>query len=592
MEAPHVGAGSRRLVEGEHAARSPRSTLLRRIAHTPRALGRVASLTLLLALVLMASGGGSASAAVVGAAGVSASSSVDSSSVKSVTASCPAGKRVVGAGGSIGVLSGDGQVVMDDLRPNPTLTSVTVQGVEDETGLAEIWALAAEAVCAYPPPGLERVSATSPVDSNRVKNLTASCPAGKLVVGTGGDINNGSGQVEMDDIRPNGTLTSVTVQGIEDETGYAGLWSLTAYAICADPIAGLQRVSATSPLDSNAKNVTATCPLGKRVLGTGSDINNGNGQVIRSALNSSAPPFPLAATSGRAWAAEDANGYAGLWSLTAYAICAPSWQRVEATFTPNVNSNTPNSDSPKVAEASCSGGARAVGAGGRIVSGSGQVGMNDLAAHYPSAIVEGLEDENGYSANWDLSAFAICTTPLPGIQPIVASGTRDSTSVKSVTANCPAGKRVVNAGGSIHFFDPLTGDEDHPATEQVELDDLRPNATLTSVTVQGIEDENGYSLPWSLDARAICADPVAGLERVSATSPLDSTRVKSVTDSCPAGKRVLGTGSDINNGNGQVIRSSLVPTDALTRVGASAVEDETGYSAPWSVTAYAICAIP
>jgi hypothetical protein len=43
------------------------------------------------------------------------------------------------------------------------------------------------------------------------------------------------------------------VQGLEDETGNPASWSLTAYAIYANPVAGLERVAVTSDLNSANK---------------------------------------------------------------------------------------------------------------------------------------------------------------------------------------------------------------------------------------------------------------------------------------------------------------------------------------------------
>ena len=60
----------------------------------------------------------------------------------------------------------------------------------------------------------------------------ATCPAGKNLLGTGGE--GGGSAVVMDDLRPNAALTSVTVTGIEDETGKESDWDVTAYAICAN----------------------------------------------------------------------------------------------------------------------------------------------------------------------------------------------------------------------------------------------------------------------------------------------------------------------------------------------------------------------
>jgi hypothetical protein len=39
----------------------------------------------------------------------------------------------------------------------------------------------------------------------------------------------------LEDVRPNGALTSVTVTGFENETGTTANWNAAAYAICANP---------------------------------------------------------------------------------------------------------------------------------------------------------------------------------------------------------------------------------------------------------------------------------------------------------------------------------------------------------------------
>ena len=81
---------------------------------------------------------------------------------------------------------------------------------------------------------------------------------------------------------PNAAPTAVTVKALEDETGTAANWSVTAYGICTRlPITSVVRVSASSAVNSNsARAATATCPSGTRtLLGSGFDIVSGNGEV-------------------------------------------------------------------------------------------------------------------------------------------------------------------------------------------------------------------------------------------------------------------------------------------------------------------------
>jgi hypothetical protein len=165
--------------------------------------------------------------------------------------------------------------------------------------------------------GLQVVSGESDVATSFNKGTTIGCPAGKQVLGAGGDLTGGASQVMMDDITPNAALTQVTVFGAEDGSGFAGNWTVTAFAICATPVPGLQRVAATSPTNSSNKGVTASCPVGKRVLGAGGDITGGAGQVLMHEIRPNS-----ALTSVTVHAFEDENGTTANWTLRAYAICA------------------------------------------------------------------------------------------------------------------------------------------------------------------------------------------------------------------------------------------------------------------------------
>jgi hypothetical protein len=72
------------------------------------------------------------------------------------------------------------------------------------------------------------------------------------VLGAGAEVSSAGGQVSLEDVRPVSGMTGVAVRGQEDETGNAGNWSVTAYAICSNPVAGLQRVSLKSAVDSSS----------------------------------------------------------------------------------------------------------------------------------------------------------------------------------------------------------------------------------------------------------------------------------------------------------------------------------------------------
>ncbi len=74
-----------------------------------------------------------------------AATSPQTSAAKSITVTCPAGKRVTSAG--VDATPGNGHVLIDDLRPNAELTSVTATVLADATGIAGDWSAQALAIC-------------------------------------------------------------------------------------------------------------------------------------------------------------------------------------------------------------------------------------------------------------------------------------------------------------------------------------------------------------------------------------------------------------------------------------------------------------
>src|SRR5439155_25621896 len=85
-----------------------------------------------LCVVLCAALANTASAAIPDLTRVSASSATDSSSGKIVTSSCPPRRGLIGT--AFMISAGDGQVVLEGIRPNVQLTAVTVTAHEDADG--------------------------------------------------------------------------------------------------------------------------------------------------------------------------------------------------------------------------------------------------------------------------------------------------------------------------------------------------------------------------------------------------------------------------------------------------------------------------
>ncbi|GLY21803.1 hypothetical protein [Micromonospora sp. NBRC 101691] len=282
-------------------------------------------LVLGVAAAIVVAPAGPASAAVPGLVRISATSPGNSDDFRSVTATCPAGKALVGTGYEI--TGGVGEVVVDDFSPNggpaTAPTAVTVGAYEADPTTAN-WTVTAYAVCANPLAGLVRISAASSTDSNDFHSATAACPTGKVMTGAGFELTGVTGEGVVDDFRPNGSIasapTAVTVGAYEADT-FVGNWTATAYAICANPVPGLIRVTATSALDSaDFRNVTATCPNGALLTGAGFEVNGATGEAVVDDFspNGGAATAPTSVISG----AYEEDAFAGNWDLRSYAICA------------------------------------------------------------------------------------------------------------------------------------------------------------------------------------------------------------------------------------------------------------------------------
>ncbi|MEW2376117.1 hypothetical protein AB0883_08440 [Micromonospora sp. NPDC047812] len=288
----------------------------------PRALRIAVGLAVAVVVVVPAT---PASAAVPGLVRIAVTSASNSTDFRSVTATCPVGKVLTGTGYELN--GATGEAVVDDLRPNggpaAAPTAVTVGAYEAEA-FAGNWSLTAYAVCANPVAGLVRVAASSASDSTDFRSVAAACPVGKVLTGTGYELNGVMGEGVVDDFRPNGgpatAPTSVFV-GAYEADAFAGNWSATAYAICANPLAGLVRTSAVSPSDSNDfHSVAAACPVGKVLTGAGYELNGimGEGVVDDFRPNGGPAAAPATVNSG----AYEEDTFTGNWTNTAYAVCA------------------------------------------------------------------------------------------------------------------------------------------------------------------------------------------------------------------------------------------------------------------------------
>jgi hypothetical protein len=208
-------------------------------------------------------------------------------------ATCPAGSRLVGAGGQI--IPSSGNVVMTDVIPDVGAGTVTVWGHENGA-FAPNWQVSAAAICDTQITGVVRVGVTSPNSPVSPKTVNPVCPAGTTLSGTGYQLTGGMGEVFPDDVIPNAALTG--------------------YAICANVPAGATpiRIANAGPTNMGSpKNEVAACPNTTSLVGVGGNLTGGLGDVVLDQLMAN-PVLTEATARGNEFA--NAN-----WNVTSYAIC-------------------------------------------------------------------------------------------------------------------------------------------------------------------------------------------------------------------------------------------------------------------------------
>lgn len=248
---------------------------------------------------------------------VTATSGFSAGSSKTLSATCPAARpRVLGGGFTIA----GSHIVATELQPvsGAAVDSYRVVAGFDEVGTTATWQLLVYAYCSSVAPGWQLVTATSTTTSDPFNQVIPTCPSGKAVVGTGGLITGGAGEVQLvtQGIGSTGSAR-MSAGGLEDVTGFAGSWSVTGFAVC---------VTYTSPLDIRmvqnqtasdttiTKSVTASCPSGMRLTGSAIWTNiPGNSINLR--------PNTITPTSVTGTGRNDTTSTFS-WNVIVYALCA------------------------------------------------------------------------------------------------------------------------------------------------------------------------------------------------------------------------------------------------------------------------------
>jgi hypothetical protein len=230
---------------------------------------------------------------------------------------CPPGKRVVSAGGTT-----DGEALLQQAQPNLKLTRARAQAFLADTPRTERWSVQASAICADRLPGLKLVVVESPPGEGG-KTVSATCPGTTRVVGGSGAMSGSGSAAYLFQVVPDVGLKTVTVNA-QTSGNTTREWTLSVYATCADPPAGLQRVVAEHRGDATS-SFSVGCPVGKVVLGGGGaifDISGSSGVLGLHGIDPLGPPE--SSDYGFSVSAGPLNPNVGhaMYFLRAIAICA------------------------------------------------------------------------------------------------------------------------------------------------------------------------------------------------------------------------------------------------------------------------------
>jgi len=156
-------------------------------------------------------------------------SGVDSSIYKQVIVDCP--PDTVLLGGGFTQSDQTGQVVLTDL--NFGSTAVSVIAYEDDTGTALLWSIFGHAICADEPLGWEWIPSTNQTTYPTTSEVS-SCPAGKMAISVGGDLDYAYGEVTLKGLKTfsYGGSDYGMALAAEDEDGAPTAWDLIAEVVC------------------------------------------------------------------------------------------------------------------------------------------------------------------------------------------------------------------------------------------------------------------------------------------------------------------------------------------------------------------------
>jgi hypothetical protein len=165
------------------------------------------------------------------------------------------------------------------------------------------------------------VSDVTPSDSDFSKSVGVECPVGTSVLGGG---TSSSGEPGIGLVASRALVDSGAGIGWQSTSqeliATPGSWQLQGFAICGN-VPGLERITDTSPLDSELKEVEVLCPAGKRAISGGFELS---GAITNVAVFKSAALLDETSNESIGWSflAFERSPNPGAWGLEVEVLCA------------------------------------------------------------------------------------------------------------------------------------------------------------------------------------------------------------------------------------------------------------------------------
>jgi hypothetical protein len=274
-------------------------------------------------------------------------------------------------------------------------------------GLAATMAVVQVAPAVADVPDHELVIEISDINANQTRSVPATCPAGKDLIGMGGAVVGGGGNVLIESIVPDLTTETVVVSAREGRWGWSDDWYVKATAVCADQgsVPGRYLVDdETSSLTGQpSASADAACDPGDRLLGAGFELSGAPGRLHLTTL---LPTEDAVIAAGE----EDSIGTSALWQVKVIGLCAALF---DSQVHRDENRGLTNS---RASTAGCPTDFEVTGGGGFINDGPNSTGyvaliafnLGDMSTGASYMTVGSTEPRPGTTADTTLSSYVLC----------------------------------------------------------------------------------------------------------------------------------------------------------------------------------------